>query len=174
VLAGLARESCPDVPYWPSSAHGGSFPHQGNHGTTSYYGVGAYMRPLEDARRAEIRFATECLAFANVPEERTLCQAAGRSVHPHSSTGVKDALRARPGAGWDFDDVRDHYLTRLFGVDPLNLRYAEHERYLTLSRIVSGEVMARVFAEWRESARPVMAGSYGSGAICGAARGGGD
>jgi len=149
VLAGLARESCPDVPYWPSSAHGGSFPHQGNHGTTSYYGVGAYMRPLEDARRAEIRFATECLAFANVPEERTLARLpGGLSIRTHQPAWKTRAPRDL-GAGWDFDDVRDHYLTRLFGVDPLNSRYAEHERYLTLSRIVSGEVMARVFAEWR-------------------------
>ena len=45
--------------------------------------------------------------------------------------------------------MRDHYLARLFGLDPVNLRYAEHERYLTLSRVVSGEVMAAVFAEWR-------------------------
>jgi beta-mannosidase len=148
-LAELARECCPEVPYWPSSAHGGSFPHQGNQGTTSYYGVGAYLRPLEDARRAEIRFATECLAFANVPEERTLAKLpGGLSVRTHQPVWKTRAPRDL-GAGWDFDDVRDHYLARLFGLDPLNLRYAEHERYLTLSRVVSGEVMARVFAEWR-------------------------
>jgi beta-mannosidase len=45
--------------------------------------------------------------------------------------------------------VRDHYLTRLFGVDPLELRYADHDRYLAMSRIVSGEVMAAAFSEWR-------------------------
>src|SRR2546429_2385262 len=59
-------------------------------------------------------------------------------------------------AGWDFDDVRDHYLARLFGLDPVNLRYAEHERYLTLSRVVSGEVMAAVFAEWRRDRKSVV------------------
>jgi len=53
------------------------------------------------------------------------------------------------GAGWDFDDVRDHYLTRLFGVNPLELRYGDHDRYIALSRVVSGEVMASTFAEWR-------------------------
>jgi beta-mannosidase len=37
----------------------------------------------------------------------------------------------------------------LFKVDPLELRYADHERYLALSRVVCGEVMAKVLAEWR-------------------------
>ena len=148
-LAGMAREACPDVPYWPSSAHGGAFPHQGSSGSASYYGVGAYMRPLEDARRSEVRFASECLAFANVPDERTLALVPGgygvRVHHP--------AWKARSprdlGAGWDFDDVRDHYMALLFRLDPLALRYADHERYLALARVVTGEVMDAVFSEWR-------------------------
>jgi beta-mannosidase len=145
-LASLAGTSRPDVPYWPSSAHGGDFPHQGNVGTSSYYGVGAYLRPLTDARRAEVRFASECLAFANVPEPRAL--PGGPSVRVHHA-----AWKARTprdlGAGWDFDDVRDFYLGELFGVDPMRLRYADHERYLALGRVVTGEVMAQTFGEWR-------------------------
>jgi beta-mannosidase len=148
-LAQLARETRSDVPYWPSSAHSGSFPHQGNTGTTSYYGVGAYLRPLEDARRAEVRFASECLAFANIPEDRTLAKMPGglatRCHHPAWKSRTPRDL----GAGWDFDDVRDHYLTQLFGVTPLEVRYADHERYLALSRVVSGEVMAATLSEWR-------------------------
>jgi beta-mannosidase len=143
------REALPGVPYWPSSAHGGAFPHQGNAGTTSYYGVGAYLRAPEDARRCELSFATECLAFANVPDERTLSRMPGglalRVHHP----AWKERTPRDLNAGWDFEDVRDHYLALLFRVDPVACRSLDHERYLALSRIVTGEMMAGAFAEWR-------------------------
>lgn len=141
-LAAIAAELAPGVPYWPSSAHGGAFPHEPRVGTTSYYGVGAYLRPLDDARRSEVRFATECLAFANVPETTP---PALRVHHPAWKARTPRDL----GAGWDFDDVRDHYVQRLFRVDPVTLRYADHDRYLALGRAATGEVMAQVFAEWR-------------------------
>jgi len=63
------------------------------------------------------------------------------------------------GAGWDFDDVRDHYVRALYGVDPLALRAVDHERYLALGRAATGEVMTRAFAEWRR------AGSVTRGAL---------
>ena len=148
-LADLTAALAPGVPYWPSSAHGGAFPHQGNAGSTSYYGVGAYLRPLEDARRAEVRFASECLAFANIPDERSLARLpGGAGVKVHHAAWKSRSPRDL-GAGWDFDDVRDHYLGLLFGVDPLALRYADHDRYLALGRVATGEVMAQTFGEWR-------------------------
>ncbi len=61
----------------------------------------------------------------------------------------KRAVPRDPGAGWDFEDVRDHYLTTLFGVDPAQLRWADFARYLDLSRAVSCILMEHVFAEWR-------------------------
>jgi len=148
-LPALLKPLLPDTAYWPSSAWGGAFPHQVNAGTVSYYGVGAYLRPEDDARRSGLRFASECLGFSNVPEPETLARLPGglatRVTHPAWKARAPRDL----GAGWDFEDVRDHYLQHLFGLDPAKLRYADHERYLALSRVASGEVIARAFAEWR-------------------------
>ena len=148
-LSELCAQWCPGVPYWPSSAHGGAFPHQNDAGTTSYYGVGAYLRPLEDARRSGVKFATECLALANVPSEAALARMpGGAAVRVHQAAWRERAPRDL-GAGWDFDDVRDHYLRTLFGVDPAAVRARDHERYLALGRAVSAELMRATFAEWR-------------------------
>lgn len=150
-LAAFCAQFCPGVPYYASSTHGGAFPNQSSAGPASYYGVGAYRLPLTDARRAHVRFASECLAFANVPENESLARlAAGRPLRCHDPRWKARVPRDQ-GAGWDFDDVRDHYLQELFRLDPLGLRYADHERYLRMSRVVSGEVMAACFAEWRRA-----------------------
>ena len=150
-LSCLVAQTLPRVPYWPSSAHGGAFPHQASAGTASYYGVGAYMRPLDDARRAEVRFASECLAFANIPEAASLERlAAGSGVRVHHAAWKARSPRDL-GAGWDFDDVRDHYLAQLYRLDPVALRYADHDRYLELGRAATGEVMAATFLEWRRA-----------------------
>jgi len=55
------------------------------------------------------------------------------------------------GTGWDFEDVRDHYLKTLFQRDPIELRSFDMPSYLALSRITTGEMMAQVFSEWRSS-----------------------
>lgn len=148
-LARWVNEGLAGVPYWPSSAHGGAFPHQSNVGSSSYYGVGAYLRPQTDARHAALRFATECLAFANVPQESTLARMPdGLSLRVHHPAW-KARVPRDLGAGWDFDDVRDHYLSAVFQTDVLKCRYADHDRYLALSRAVTGELMAAAFGEWR-------------------------
>ncbi|TDU32296.1 beta-mannosidase [Panacagrimonas perspica] len=159
LLPSIGHELRPDLPYVTSSPTGGALPFQIDKGLSHYYGVGAYMRPLEDARRAGVRFTSECLAFANVPEPETLESFLGdgqvSAQHPRWKTRVpRDS-----GAGWDFDDVRDHYLSRVFGVDPTRLRYADVERYLYLSRLASSEAMSQAMNEWRRT------GSACSGAL---------
>ena len=160
LLREIAREGAPTLPYLPSAPCGGTRPFQPDRGVANYFGVGGYRRPLEDARRAGVRFASECLAISNVPDEAGVeavapGEAAGVVVHdPRWKAGVpRDA-----GTGWDFEDVRDHYLRLLFEVDPVELRSYDHERYLELSRAVSGEVMASVFSEWRRAGSPCGGG----------------
>ena len=137
------------MPYWPSSAHGGAFAHQNDRGTSSYYGVGAYLRPLQDARLSGVKFATECLALANVPSQAALARMPGGATLRTHQAAWRDRAPRDLGAGWDFDDVRDHYLRLLFGVDPTAVRARDHDRYLALSRAVSAELMRATFSEWR-------------------------
>jgi len=150
----LVAQCLPGVPYWPSSAWGGAFPHQVDAGTTSYYGVGAYLRPPDDARRSGLRFATECLGFSNVPGPHTIARMPGGSALRVTHATWKARASRDLTAGWDFEDVRDHYLGQLFGVDPTRLRYADHDRYLALSRATTGEVMIAAFSEWRRRGSP--------------------
>jgi beta-mannosidase len=119
-----------EAPYVPSAPSGGDLPFRPGHGVANYYGVGAYLRPLSDARLSGVRFAAECLAFANVPDDDSEL-AAPRDV----------------GAAWDFADVRDRYLRELFGGVP-------QARYLEVSQAVTGEVMAATFGEWRRAESP--------------------
>lgn len=141
-IAGHCAALLPDVPYWPSSSHGGAFPFRPDVGTSSYYGVGAYLRPVEDARTSGVRFAAECLAFTNVPPASTLARTReDDSAHPYQSR-FKAAER-------DFHAVRDHYFEQLTGTSSEMLRQSDLPRWLALSRWVTGQLMSDTFGQWR-------------------------
>ena len=125
-----------DAPYVPNSPWGDGWPfapEQG--GPTHYFGVGAYCRPLHDAEAAGVRFASECLAFSHLPDDRTDARWAN--------------VPRDPGAERDFGDVRDHYTAQLFGVDPATLRDADPDRALLLARATGVAMLEAVVAGWR-------------------------
>lgn len=132
-LPALARAAGADVPYVPSAPSGGPLPFHPGHGVANYFGVGGYRRPLSDARAAEVKFASECLAIANVPD----------GDEPDAGFVPRDV-----GADWDFADVREHYARELYG----------GASSAALARQVSGEVMSYVFGEWRRAASPCAGG----------------
>lgn len=154
-LPALVARTRPDLVVVPNSPSGGDLPFSTDAGVAHYFGVGAYRRPFEDVRRSEVGFASECLAFANVPEAESLAE--WRLTDPASERWAAGIPRDR-GADWDFETVRDHYVVLLYGVDPADLRLRDPERYLALGRAVSGECMEAVFAEWRRARSPNAGG----------------
>jgi beta-mannosidase len=130
-LRPLVEDSGIDAVWVDSSPSGGDLPIRVDTGVAQYFGVGAYLRDLPDARHSGVRFASECLAFANLPD-------------PVVEGGVpKDN-----GADWDFADVREHYARARYGEEATE---TERQR-------VTGEVMADVFGEWRRPASPCGGG----------------
>ena len=138
LIPALIDGAAVDAAYIPSAPTGGDQPFRTDRGVANYFGVGAYLRPLDDVRRASVPFASECLAFANVPDAtpRTFEEGVMRDV----------------GASWDFADVRDHYLQLLHGIGRAD------EDYWERSRFVTGEVMAEVFGDWRRRASVTSGG----------------
>lgn len=128
-----------DALYVPSAPCGADRPLIPSQGVSNWFGVGGYLRPFTEIRSAGVRFASECLAIANVGDD---------VPHPNDPAW-KQGVQKDEGTDWNFDDVRDHYLNLLYDVDPKHLRTSDPDRYLALSRQVSGDVMSEVFGEWR-------------------------
>lgn len=144
----LLERLLPDVPYVTSNPTGGDLPFRMDTGVSQYFGVGGYLRPLDDARLAGVRFAAECLALAVPPEPATVEAMGGAHLAGHDP-GWKRAIHHDAGRSWDMEDVRHHYQQLLFGTDPLAERYLDAERALELGRATCAELVRRVFTEWR-------------------------
>lgn len=154
LIEDLVAQQLPGTPFVASSPTGGVLPIQTDSGVSHYYGVGAYLRPTEDARRSGVRFASECLAFAVPPEPRTVethCGGAARSGH---HPAWKRAVNRDAGASWDFEDVVDHYVGVLFGVDRAQVRYSDPERALDLCRVTVAALVETTMSEWRRPTSP--------------------
>jgi len=130
VLPAIVAALRPDVPYVPHSPGGGDLPFATDSGISHYYGVGAYRRPLEDARRANVRFASECLGFANLPD----------AASPGVQGGVQGPAPRDRGADWDFEDITRHYARLLYDSDNPDAM-----------RAAPGAVTEAIIAEWRRA-----------------------
>lgn len=149
LIRDLIKTHRAELSYVDNSPTGGHLPFANDVGVAHYFGVGAYRRPLADARHANVRFAAECLAFANVPSARVVQKLVGDGesapVHPR----YRNRVPRDRGTGWDFDDVRDYYANILFGVVPSEIRATDPSRYLAIARATSYELYQRTLAEWR-------------------------
>src|SRR5688500_12433431 len=61
----------------------------------------------------------------------------------------KQRVPTDTGTGSQVEDEPNSYLRRLSAADPVEMRCADPARYLQLSRVVPGEMMAKAFGEWR-------------------------
>ena len=156
ILPAITREMRPDCAYVENSPSGGALPFHANAGVSHYYGVGAYRRPLEDARRANVRFASECLGFANVPDAASVARDFGDA--PLANPLWNARIPRDWGASQDFEQVRDHYVEALYAVDAQELRARDSAAYLNLGRAAVVEAMEATFAEWRRAGSPTRGG----------------
>ncbi|MEK6260650.1 MAG: glycoside hydrolase family 2 protein [Planctomycetota bacterium] len=148
-LPALCKQHHPTTAYVPSTPSGGVLPFHANSGVCHFYGIGAYLRSPAELRQTNVRFASECLGFANVPEpemvDTIMAGATPVTHHPR----WKQRIPRDTGSAYDFEDVRDHYLQQLYGLAPVPLRTSDMHRYWQLSRVTSGEMMAQAYSEWR-------------------------
>jgi beta-mannosidase len=142
----LATTLAPELHFVSSSPTGGHLPMRVDTGISHYFGVGAYQRTLDDATLSGVRFASECLAFANLPSPSVR-----QKLGPFEGEFWKSRVPRDSGSVWDFDDVRDHYVRTLTG-ESISVKTSDPEHWFELSNVIPGEVMASTFRTWRTGA----------------------
>jgi len=147
------KEACealhPGVPYFSSTPMGGAMPFHLSSGISHFYGVGAYKKPLLGSGIKEVKFASESLGFSHIPSQSEVNKLFNQEKASCHAPAWKRGVPRDKGAGWDFEDIRDYYLEKLYQTDPVTLRSRDTERYLEVSRTVPGEMITQVFSQWR-------------------------
>ncbi|MCW2866003.1 MAG: beta-mannosidase [Marmoricola sp.] len=155
VLPALVEELLPGTAYLSATPGGSDLPTAVDQGVSHYFGVGPYLFPPQDARRAGVRFAAECLPFATPltplsPEARAHAER-GLGTSPDPRAAVH---RDHAQALWDVEDTRDHYTTTLFGVDVLRLRQQDPDLAEQLFATTCAVLHEQTLAEWRRPGSP--------------------
>lgn len=154
VIPKLVAQRLPTAVYVRNTPGESPLPSIVDRGPGHYFGVGAYLRPLDDARRARVRFASECLAFANPPEPLDTPGAAAVLSGIGHRPEWKATIHRDAGASWDLEDVRDWYTRELFDLDPVTLRRVDPDRALEVARMTVATIYDSVLAEWRRPTSP--------------------
>lgn len=145
----LVEELVPGTPYVRSSPGESPLPSMVSSGPSHYYGVGAYLQPTTDARRAGVRFASECLCMAcpAEPEDSLDGVLAQRRLGHHPEW--KALIHRDAQSAWDLEDIREWYTRHLFGLDPIELRRTDAARASAIARATVATVFEDVLSEWR-------------------------
>ena len=145
------QERAISTPYLSSSPQGGVMPFHLDQGVAHFWGVGAYMHPPETSSMERVKFCSEGMGLSHIPEDSSIQQWLGKSVQFQYSNEWEARIPRDLGAGWCFEDIRNFYLNSLFNVDATVLKRTAPEQFALLSRVTTGEVIAKVFKHWRSN-----------------------
>ncbi|MCH8612128.1 glycosyl hydrolase 2 galactose-binding domain-containing protein [Arsenicicoccus dermatophilus] len=155
LLPRLAAELVPGAVHVTSSPSGGPRPVSIAHGVSHYFGVGAYLRPLEDARTAQVSFASEALAFATPPETSSMTDA---PAERGAGSPWRDAAPHDRGTTWDFVDVTDHYVAAVADAERIAEDVTDTGSWEDLQRAAATAAITETFAAWRSGLTPTAGG----------------
>ncbi|MDI1297813.1 glycoside hydrolase family 2 protein [Methylotenera sp.] len=146
----LTQARAPNVPYTVSSPYNSQgLPFHTGDGPSTYFGVGGYRRDFDDARVYKGRFIAECLPFSHIPEDESLRTFWGGEIPPPHHPLWKEGVTRDPGSGWDFSDITDFYMEKLFELSAVKLRSIEPDRYLRYCRATLVEVVETTLSIFR-------------------------
>ena len=154
--ARAASTRCTSPPR-PTAAISRSAPTAGSAPTTPSAATGCRSRTCAARACASPRSASPSRTCRPRRRSRKCSRAAPARLAGHDPLWKAGVPRENE-ADWDFEDIRDHYLRLLYGVDAADLRHVDRARYLELSRMLTGEILAEVFGEWRRAGSPCGGG----------------